>query len=55
MSIVCRGCKAADYPDKVRNLGPLRLRMHLLAFQSPYSKHWSDCRQVCRTCSTIPV
>jgi len=35
------------------NLGPLR--SHLLAFQAPYSKHWSGSRQVCQTCSATHV
>jgi len=35
---LCRGCKAANYPyDTQKNLWHLRL--HLLAFQAPYTKH----------------
>ena len=36
-----------------RNLGPLRL--HLLAFQAPYSEHWAGGRRNCRISSTAPV
>ena len=44
---------SARSAENFRNLGPLR--SHLLAFQAPYSEHWSGSRRNCRICSTAPV
>jgi len=44
---------SARSAENFRNLGPLR--SHLLAFQAPYSEHWSGGRRNCRICSTAPV
>jgi len=39
--------------ENFQNLAPLR--SHLLAFQAPYSEHWSSNRLNCRICSAAPV
>ena len=44
---------SARSAEHFRNFGPLR--SHLLAFQAPYSKHWSGGRRNCCICSTAPV
>ena len=43
----------AQSTENFQNLGPLRSL--LLAFQPPYSEHWSSGRRGCRICSTAPV
>ena len=42
-------------PIRVKHGKFLDLRSHLLAFQAPYSEHWSGSHQNCRICSTAPV